>query len=276
MFVGPNGLDMNSIEVGSPGREILLDEDLKVGYAKVSSKKDKGGWLQRSRNAVIGAADAVRRAASGTSQGLEEGRKLEALVAAADGTVWGGYGNGVLVRWHSDGYKREVQLRSVGVRSLCMVGIRLWVGYSDGKLHVLDGDTFRAVGSWLAHRLAVIDMALAGRYIFSLGLSGSIRGWNISSPTGDLDKLIKAKMTNRADSYTRQQHLQVLVGSWNTAQEKASLQSTRLWLPSDLVDEAGVVAVGLQEVEMGAGAIGMAAVKESVSPSLRRSRLPFL
>lgn len=264
MFVGLNGLDMNSTDLGSPGREIMLDEDLKLGYAKVSSKKDKGGWLQRSRIAVLGAADAVRRAASGVTQGFEEDRKLEALVAAADGTIWGGYGNGVLTQWDWAGNRiRDGPSRPVGVKSLCVVGNRLWVGYSDGKLNVLAGDTGRRVGSWLAHRLAVIDMAVSGGYIFSLGMSGSIRGWNISSPNRDLDEVMKAAMTNRADIYTRKENLQVLVGTWNTAQEKASLQSTKLWLAP--AAEASIVAVGLQEVEMGAGAIGMAAVKETVS-----------
>ncbi|CAM6081680.1 unnamed protein product [Calypogeia fissa] len=269
MFLGPNVLDVNTTDTGSPGREIMLDEALKLGYAKVSNKKDKGGWLQRSRNAVMGAADAVRRAATTVTQGFEEDRKLEALVAAADGTIWGGYGNGSLAQWDWEGYRmRDVLSRPVGVKSLCVVGNRLWVGYNDGKLNVLAGDTGKIVGSWLAHRLAVISMAVSGGYMFSLGLSGSIRGWNISSPNRDLDEFMKAAMTNRADKYTRKEQLQVLVGTWNTAQEKASLQSTKLWLAP--AADASIVAVGLQEVEMGAGAIGMAAVKESVGMGMEK------
>ncbi|KAG6557250.1 hypothetical protein Mapa_001177 [Marchantia paleacea] len=276
MFGGPTGqADLTSLDAGSPGKEILSDEDLKVGYAKVG-KKEKGGWLQRSRNAVMGAADAVRRAASGGGQNADDGRRLEALVAAADGTMWGGYGSGLLVQWDFQGYRlQEILHRNVVIRSMCPVGNRLWVGYADGKVQVLPpgNAATNPIGGWQAHRLSVIQMAVCDAYVFSLGSNGSIRGWNVTSPDRNLDGMLKTTMSNRADSYTRQRNLLVLAATWNTAQERASVHSVRTWLGFDprsaQPPEASIVVVGLQEVEMGAGAIGMAAVKETVGMGLQ-------
>ncbi|KAL2634417.1 hypothetical protein R1flu_005896 [Riccia fluitans] len=276
MFGGPSGqVDLTSVDAGLPGKEILSDEDLKLGYAKVG-KKEKGGWLQRSRNAVMGAADAVRRAASGGGQSSDDGRRLEALVAAADGTMWGGYGSGLLVQWDWQGNRLYcAPSRNVVIRSLCAVGNRLWVGYADGKVQVLlcENGARHQVGSWQAHRLSVIELVVCDDYVFSLGGNGSIRGWSITSPDCNLDGIMKATMSNRADSYTCQRSLRVLAGTWNTAQEKASLHTIRTWLGIDprssQPPEASIVVVGLQEVEMGAGAIGMAAVKETVGMGLQ-------
>ncbi len=61
--------------------------------------------------------------------------------------------------------------------------------------------------------------------------------------------------------------LRVFAGTWNVAQGKASMQSLQAWLAGP-AKHAGLIFVGLQEMEMGAGAIGMAAVKETVSPNL--------
>jgi hypothetical protein len=55
----------------------------------------------------------------------------------------------------------------------------------------------------------------------------------------------------------------VLVCSWNVGQEKASYESLRAWLKFPTA-EVGVVVVGLQEVEMGAGFLAMSAAKETV------------
>lgn len=55
----------------------------------------------------------------------------------------------------------------------------------------------------------------------------------------------------------------MFAGTWNVSQEKPSLQSLRMWLAEPSAD-ASMVFVGIQEMEMGAGAIGIAAVKETV------------
>lgn len=56
----------------------------------------------------------------------------------------------------------------------------------------------------------------------------------------------------------------VLAATWNVSQEKASIESLRMWLAGSAA-EASMVFVGLQEMEVGAGALGLAAVKETVS-----------
>ena len=56
----------------------------------------------------------------------------------------------------------------------------------------------------------------------------------------------------------------IFAGTWNVSQEKASIESLRVWL-SEPAAEASLMCVGLQEMEMGAGALGLAAVKETVS-----------
>lgn len=99
-------------------------------------RKEKSmGWLQRSRNAFMGAADAVRRAADRLGQ--EEARRLETLAVSEDGTVWGGFGNGQLVQWNSEGKSlREVLITPVTVKCLLAVGSRLWVGFTNGRIEV--------------------------------------------------------------------------------------------------------------------------------------------
>ncbi len=65
----------------------------------------------------------------------------------------------------------------------------------------------------------------------------------------------------------------MFAGTWNVSQEKPSLQSLRMWLAEPSAD-ASMVFVGIQEMEMGAGAIGIAAVKETVCLS-QRALSPF-
>lgn len=112
----------------SPGTDFSSEEK--------SFRKEKSmGWLQRSRNALNSAADAVRRAADRLGQ--EDARRLETLAASDDGTVWGGFGNGQLVQWKSDGSRlREVLVTPVTVKSLLAVGSRLWVGFTNGRIEV--------------------------------------------------------------------------------------------------------------------------------------------
>jgi sugar lactone lactonase YvrE len=108
-----------------------LDEDKKKGYAAMLKKH--AGCLQRSKYAV-------HRAAARVQQGSEESRQLEALAASADGTVWGGMGNGLLVQWDADGTRlRELTLPpiGVGVKSIVAVGRRLWIGYANGMVQVI-------------------------------------------------------------------------------------------------------------------------------------------
>ncbi len=83
----------------------------------------------------MGAADAVRRATDRSVQVLEDARRLQALVASPDGTVWGGLGNGLLVQWDAGGNRvNELLVAPVAVKCLLVVGSCLWVGYTNGKI----------------------------------------------------------------------------------------------------------------------------------------------
>lgn len=121
-------------------------------------KKEKSvGWLQRSRNAFMGAADAVRRAADRSGHGAEEAKRLEALVMSPDGTVWGGLGNGLLVQWDSGGNRlKELLSIPVAVKCLLAVGTRLWVGYANGRVEVRGpvGNFFTSCPS-ISHRTII-------------------------------------------------------------------------------------------------------------------------
>jgi len=105
-------------------------------------------------------------------------------------------------------------------------------------------------------------MAVGGSYIFTLAGHGGIRGWNLSSP-GPLDSILRSELFEKDVSYKSFEYMKVLVGSWNVGQEKASYESLRAWLKLP-TPEVGVVVIGLQEVEMGAGFLAMSAAKETV------------
>ncbi len=55
-----------------------------------------------------------------------------------------------------------------------------------------------------------------------------------------------------------------MVGTWNVGQAKAKQHALEAWLTGPAAD-VNLVCVGLQEFDMGASAIGRAAVSERVS-----------
>ncbi|XP_024524008.1 type II inositol polyphosphate 5-phosphatase 15 [Selaginella moellendorffii] len=242
----------------SPVRDSMWDDDVRSSMSK-ASKKEKAGTLSFFQR-VIGAADAVRRAASG-GQGGDDSKKVDALVAAVDGTVWGGYPSGMIIQWDGLGNRLQATIFiPVPVRSLCAVGTRIWVGYADGRIQVL-ADTGKVLGVWIAHSAAIVHMEKCGSFVFTMALHGGIRGWNIGSPC-PIDGILQIEMQSKAETYTQERTFKILAGTWNVAEEKASLKSMQMWLAS--ATHAGVVFVGLQETEMSAGAIAMAAAKETV------------
>ncbi|TVU04987.1 hypothetical protein EJB05_48134, partial [Eragrostis curvula] len=241
--------------------EQFIEEEIKVKPTKKDKPQGSFTFLQKSRNALMGAADAVRRVATkGTL--VEDNRRTEAVAQAMDGTIWSGCTNGSIITWDGNGNKlQEFHHHNSSVQCIETFGERVWVGYASGIIQVMDVEGNLLAG-WTAHSCPVIKMAIGGSYIFSLAHHGGIRGWPLTSPS-PFDDIIRTELVNRELSYTRLENIKILVGTWNVGQEKASFESLWSWLGSASSDCA-LVVVGLQEVEMGAGALAMAAAKESV------------
>lgn len=249
----------------SPIREIGKGEEIKPNVTKALKKEKNLGTLsffQRSRNAVIGAADAVLRAAVGV-QSIDDSKKMEALVSAADGNVWAGYANGRLGQWDSSGnWLADYRHSSTAVRCMYAFGNQIFVGYADGVVHALAMSSGKLLRAWRAHKSSVAKLGVCGNHLFTLADNGGVRGWFITSRS-TFDKALHQRMISKQGSYLRQENLKILAGTWNVGQEKASFKSMLSWLEKGCI-EASIIAVGLQEVEMGAGALAMAAAKETV------------
>ncbi|KAL5983104.1 hypothetical protein ACLOJK_017185 [Asimina triloba] len=250
--------DLSSMQEPPP------EEEVKVKSVS-TSKKDKTpssmSFFQRSRHALMGAADAVRRVAQkGTF--AEEKLRTEALIVSADGVIWSGCSNGTILQWDGNGTRlRDFHHISSSVQCFCTHGTRLWVGYVNGTIQILDLDG-SPIGSWVAHSSPVIRMVVGAGYIFTLANHGGIRGWSISSP-GPMDSILRTELANKEALYTKRENLKILVGTWNVGQGRTLTESLKLWLASESSD-VGIVVAGFQEVEMGAGFLAMAAAKESV------------
>ncbi|KAG2260297.1 hypothetical protein Bca52824_079591 [Brassica carinata] len=228
------------------------DHEMKAKLPTPSKKEKSPGFLQRSRNAIMGAAGAVRRVAT-RSAGVyvEDTRKTEAIILAVDGTIWTGNMSGLIVQWDGDGTRlRYVNHHHRAVMCFCTFGDRIYVGYASGYIQVLDLDG-DLVSSWVSHNEPVIKLA-----------AGGVRGWYVTSP-GPIDNIIRTELSQKETSYARQDNVRVLIGTWNVGQGRASHGALMSWLGS-VTSDVGVVVVGLQEVDMGAGFLAMSAAKETV------------
>lgn len=240
-------------------QDTFEEDDMKINFASTSRKAIS--FFQRSRNALVGAADAVRKAAVRGAFG-DDNRRTEALTVSMDGKIWSGCPNGLVVKWDSDGQRlQEFQHHYSSIQSLCSYGTKLWVGYSDGLVQVLSLEG-SLLGRWVAHRSPVVKMVVEGSYLLTLANHGGLRGWSLASP-GPLDSLLQSELIHKKMLYTRIANLKIMASTWNVGQERALDDSLISWLGSE-VSGAGVFVVGLQEVEMGAGFLAMAAAKETV------------
>ncbi|XP_015611230.1 type I inositol polyphosphate 5-phosphatase 13 [Oryza sativa Japonica Group] len=238
-----------------------IEEEVKVKPSKKDKSQGSLNFFQKSRNALIGAADAVRRVATkGTF--VEDNRRTGAVAQAMDGTIWSGCTNGSIILWDGNGNRvQEFQHHTSSVQCIKALGERVWAGYASGIVQVMDVEGNLLAG-WTGHSCPVIRMAIGGSYIYTLAHHGGIRGWPLTSP-GPLDDILRTELTNKELSYTRMEKINIMVGSWNVAQGKASAESLKSWLGS-VSSDVGLVVVGLQEVEMGAGFLAISAAKETV------------
>ncbi|KAK4356229.1 hypothetical protein RND71_025200 [Anisodus tanguticus] len=255
-----DGLVENILAAQDP----VIEDEMRM-KAVSSQKKDKSqssvSFFQRSRNAILGAADAVRRVAAKGGFG-EDNRRTEALIITVDGMIWIGCANGLLVQWDRNGNRlQDFQYHAFSVQCLCTYGTRIWVGYASGYMQVLDLNG-NLLGGWMAHSSPVIDLSVGGGYVFTLANHGGIRGWSVISPA-PVDSILRSELASKEFLYTRLENFKLLAGTWNVGQGRASPDSLISWLGSAAAD-VGIVVVGLQEVDMGAGFLAMSAAKESV------------
>lgn len=251
------------IENMSSIQDSLMEEEVRMKFVSGLKEKPQNSFnfFQRSRNAILGAADAVRRVAAKGAFG-DDNRRTETLITTIDGMVWTGFSNGLLVQWDGNGNRlQEFQYHSFAVQCLCTFGSRIWVGYVSGHMQVLDL-TGNLLGGWVAHSGALIDLAVGAGYVFTLANHGGIRGWSVTSP-GPLDHILLSELAGKEFLYTRLENLKILAGTWNVGQGRASPDSLISWLCSAAAD-IDIVVVGLQEVEMGAGFLAVSAAKETV------------
>ncbi|KAL7145675.1 hypothetical protein ABFS83_07G102600 [Erythranthe nasuta] len=251
----------NRVEMPSSQEQVVEDE-MNVKFVSKSKKDKSQGFLQRSRNAIMGAADAVRRVAKGAGAFVEDTKKTEAILIATDGIIWTGCSNGLLIQWDGNGNRLlDLAHHPSSVQCFCTHGSRIWVGYSSGLIQVLDLEG-NLIAGWVAHNEPVIRLVIGNGYVFSLATHGGIRGWNISSPA-PIDNILRTELSERKDLYTRQENIRILIGTWNVGQGRATHNALMSWLGS-AVSDVDIVVVGLQEVEMGAGFLAMSAAKETV------------
>ncbi|KAL0368718.1 UNVERIFIED_CONTAM: Type I inositol polyphosphate 5-phosphatase 12 [Sesamum calycinum] len=225
----------NRVDTSSTQDQAVEDE-INVKFVPKTKKDKSQGFLQRSRNALMGAADAVRRVA----KGQEVFQKM-----------WDGNGNRL----------QEFNHHPCGILCFCSYGSRIWVGYVSGMVQLLDLEG-NLIASWVAHNGPVIKLVVGNGCVLSLATHGGIRAWNISSPA-PMDCILRSEVAEREIMYTRLENIKILVGSWNVGQGRASHDALMSWLGS-AVSDVGIVVVGLQEVEMGAGFLAMSAAKETV------------
>ncbi|KAG2320239.1 hypothetical protein Bca52824_013452 [Brassica carinata] len=246
-----------------PTQDQQGEDETKLKFFSPSKKEKPQGFLQRSRNAIMGAAGAVRRVATRGAGGFaEDTRKTEAIVLAVDGTIWTGNMSGQIVQWDGNGSRlRDVNHHHKPVLCFCTFGDRIYVGYASGYIQVLDPDG-KLMASWVSHNEPVIKLAAGGGFVFSLATHGGVRGWYVTSP-GPMDNIIRTELSQKEASYARQDNVRILIGTWNVGQGRASHDALMSWLGS-VASDVGIVVVGLQEVDMGAGFLAMSAAKETV------------
>ncbi|XP_010517968.1 PREDICTED: type I inositol polyphosphate 5-phosphatase 12 [Camelina sativa] len=255
------GQTENRVEMPS-GQDQPAEDETKTKIASTSKKEKSHGFLQRSRNAIMGAADAVRRVATRGGGSCEDARRTEAMVLAGDGMIWTGCTNGLLIQWDGNGNRLQYfRHHQCAVLCFCTFGERIYIGYVSGHIQIIDLEG-NLIAGWVAHNNAVIKMAAADGYIFSLATHGGIRGWHVISP-GPLDGIIRSELAEKERTYAQTDSVRILIGSWNVGQGKASHDALMSWLGS-VASDVGILVVGLQEVEMGAGFLAMSAAKESV------------
>lgn len=190
--------------------------------------------------------------------------KCRAVVAGSDGFVWVGHHKGLLERYTYSGCLQWSKDMGAGIRCASRVGQRIWVGLACGTIHVFSTTGKpRLLANWAAHSCAVIGLVQAGRRVFSLAHDASIRGWSAEIPSTQDESCQKQLESMLSDLVSRQLY-RTTVMTWNVNEQRPTFSRAFTAL-SEAAKGSHVVAVGLQEVEMGSGSVARAAAMDAMA-----------
>ncbi|GJP82479.1 hypothetical protein CLOP_g12734, partial [Closterium sp. NIES-67] len=147
----------------------------------------------------------------------------------------------------------------------------------------------QASASAAAAPAAIRQLARCSSFIVCVARTGQVSAWLAAIP-GPVDPVLRSTLSSSCALFTARQRFRLAACTWNVGEERAVQGSVEAWL-GEVAGEGGngaegaegvdgrgiadgrggadIVAVGLQEVEMNAGAIAIAAAKESVRMGLQ-------
>ncbi|KAL6758609.1 Endonuclease/exonuclease/phosphatase [Haematococcus lacustris] len=201
-----------------------------------------------------GEEDGPAAAEAGSGSSSSRG-KVKALLSGLDGCMTLVYKSG-----HVECYSELGRLlwgldSRLVLHSGLLVGRSLWLGCGDGQIVVLDAGSGGLQHRWVAHLAPVRALALVAGLIYSLASDGAIRGWPaVQPPPPDF---VNAWKDGVAETL-RMTPLRVLAGTWNVNVTRPQPASIQLWL-GPRAEDADIVCVGLQEVEVGTSSVALEA-----------------
>ncbi|CAD6264790.1 unnamed protein product [Miscanthus lutarioriparius] len=171
--------------------EQFIEEEIKVKPTKKEKPQGSFSFFQKSRNALMGAADAVRRVATkGTL--VEDNRRTEAVAQAMNGTIWSGCTDGSIIVWDGNGNRlQEFHYHSSSVQ--CIKTLLRWVleflPWQQPKKVGLEGS---ANGQWWIDSIGkTLDEGISFHRVGSRQLAGLlIAAWasnDLKPHVGDVD-----------------------------------------------------------------------------------------
>ncbi|KAG2438703.1 hypothetical protein HXX76_005249 [Chlamydomonas incerta] len=215
-------------------------------------------WSEGAKGAGYGAAGGA------SSAGLAGRGKVVAVVPGLDGSMFVVFKNGVVDKytewgkllWSRD-FGREPQLCCAA-----LVGTQLWLGGSDGGIRAVTAAAGELSRAWKAFDFPVVGLAHDANPFRGLGLvyglseHGSVRAWPATLP----DEAMLVQWRDGLEPCLTRHQLCVLAGTWNVNETRPALTSLAAWLKSGAVT-AHIVAIALQEVEMGTSSVAMDAAR---------------
>ncbi|CAI5941882.1 unnamed protein product [Closterium sp. NIES-64] len=168
----------------------------------------------------------------------------------------------------------------------------------------LSSQASTAAAAAAATPAAIRQLARCSSFIVCVSRTGQVSAWLVAIP-GPVDPALRATLSSSSALFTSRQRFRLAACTWNVGEERAVQRSVEAWLGevagegpereegADRLDQAvgagmgngtggavdvgngvggggaDIIAVGLQEVEMNAGAIAIAAAKESVRLGLQ-------